>query len=127
MPRKLLIATSIALSAAAFTLNAATDTTNTSLSEMPKDAWLGAMTPMLPDLICKGFAQDAELKKRFDELKMTVEQCVSLIPESTSKCQKEIYDKIPAMVNKETASTWGRALGECIGRDFAEKHLVPKS
>jgi hypothetical protein len=81
---------------------------------------------MLPDLICKGFIQDAELKKRFDEIKMTYEQCVSLIPESATKCQNQIYAGIPEKINAQIAGVWGKTLGECIGKDFAEKYLVPK-
>lgn len=95
-------------------------------NEMSKDAWLNLMMPMLPELICKGFIQDAELKKRFDELQLTFEQCVTLIPESSKKCQDELYANIPDKVNNEVASTWGRSLGECIGKDFAEKHLIAK-
>lgn len=148
MSRKLLIATTIALGSALTPLmtfadnatpsttpgtNTNTDTsTNTDTgtsspsSEMTKDSWLSTMTPMLPDLICKGFIQDADLKKRFDEIKMTYEQCVTLIPASTTKCQNELYANIPDKINSTNAATWGRALGECIGKDFAEKYLVPK-
>lgn len=140
MTRNLLLATTIALSSAftPFIANAE-DTTSTDSSspakstdsstttEMPKDSWLSSMTPLLPDLICKGFIQDAELKKRFDEIKMTYEQCVTLIPQSTSKCQNELYANMPDMINSESAGKWGRSLGECIGKDFAEKYLVPKS
>lgn len=126
MSRKLLIATTIALSCTLvpFISNAADTKTPT---EVPKDTWLNSMTPMLPDLICKGFIQDADLKKRFDEINMNYEKCASLIPESGKKCQDELYSSIPEQINSETASTWGRKLGECIGKDFAEKHLIPKS
>ncbi|BCA95329.1 hypothetical protein TUM19329_16900 [Legionella antarctica] len=128
MSRKFLIATAIALSSAfvPFISNAETSGTTTQ-TEMPKDNWLNTMTPMLPDLICKGFIQDADLKKRFDEIQMTYEKCVSLIPDSAKKCQDQIYSSIPDKINSETAGTWGRTLGECIGRDFAEKYLVQKS
>lgn len=134
MSKKLLIASTIALNSlfipyAAVNAEEATPpaTTTEQSSDMTKDAWLGAMAPMLPDLICKGFIADADLKKRFDELKMTYEQCVSYIPESSKKCQDQIYASIPEKINGESASVWGKTLGECIGRDFAEKHLVPKS
>jgi hypothetical protein len=132
MSRKLLIATTIIASAAFLPLasNAAADAADTSTktaNEMSKDNWLNSMAPMLPDLICKGFIQDAELKKRFDEIKMTYEKCVSLIPESAKKCQDQIYANIPDKINSNNAGTWGKTLGECIGRDFAEKHLVPKN
>lgn len=131
MSRKLIIASAIAisttiLSGLASALDTSAPAANTT-AEMTKDSWLSAMTPQLPDLICKGFMQDADLKKRFDEIKMTYEQCASLIPESTTKCQNEIYANIPAKINSESAAVWGKALGECIGKDFAMKHLVPKS
>ncbi|HDV5709109.1 TPA: hypothetical protein RJD49_000772 [Legionella pneumophila] len=125
MSRKLLIATTLVLSTSLFPLiTNAEDTANP--NEMTKDAWLNSMTPLLPDLICKGFIQDPDLKKRFDEIKMTYEQCVTLIPESTKKCQDQLYGSMPDKINSETAGTWGRSLGECIGKDFAEKHLIPK-
>lgn len=94
---------------------------------MSKDKWLNSMTPMLPDLICKGFIQDKDLKKRFDEIKMNYEQCASLIPASAKKCQEQLYANIPEQINASTAGTWGKTLGECIGRDFAEQYLVPKN
>ncbi len=131
-----LISTAINAEDAAPTAPAAAPTTTTSTSdtstsddakEMSKDKWLGAMTPLLPELICKGFMQDSSLKQRFDELKMTQEQCMSLIPDIASKCKAEIVDKIPATLNSESAGVWGKKLGECIGRDFAMKYLVPKS
>lgn len=96
-------------------------------AEMAKDKWLSAISPLLPELICKGFMQDSELKKRFEEIKMTYEQCLSAIPESMNKCQAELYSKIPANLNSESAGVWGKALGECIGKDFALKYLIPKS
>lgn len=133
MSRKLFAVAALAISTVlvpgiSSALDSTTQTTVTdSATEIPKDSWLSSMTPMLPDLICKGFMQDADLKKRFDEIKMNYEQCAALIPESTAKCQNELYAKIPATINGDSAGVWGRALGECIGRDFAEKHLVPKS
>lgn len=94
--------------------------------EISKDDWLGQMKPILPGLICKGFVQDENLKKRFDELKMTEEQCQSYIPDITEKCINKYYDQIPQVINNESASTWGRSIGECIGKDYAEKYLIPK-
>jgi hypothetical protein len=124
MSRKLLIA-GLILGSSLLPAAYAEDTAATS-NEMAKDAWLNLMMPMLPDLICKGFMQDEELKKRFDELKLTFEQCVTLIPESSNKCKDDLYASIPDKVNSESAATWGKSLGECIGKDFAEKHLIPK-
>lgn len=94
---------------------------------MTKSEWLKAMMPMLPQLICKGFMSDTDLKKRFDELKITYDQCMTYIPESSQKCQDQLYSSIPDTIDNNTAGTWGKNLGECIGKDFAEKHLMPKS
>lgn len=136
MSKKMLFVASVALSSVfmPFISNAAPDSssstttpTNTTPTEIPKDAWLNSMMPLLPDLICKGFISDADLKKRFDELKLTYEDCVKMIPESSSMCKTQIYSNIPSMINDENAGTWGKALGECIGKDFAQKHLIPKS
>lgn len=133
MSKKLIIAATLALNslvlpyAIAADTDAASSTTDSNTTEMSKDAWLKAMEPMLPGLICKGFMNDADLKKRFDDLKITYDNCVSMIPESEKKCQDQIYASIPDKVNSESAGVWGKTLGECIGKDFAEKHLVPKS
>lgn len=134
MSRKLLIATlvlgstfvPVMANAADATTTTAPSSTQAAPVEMSKDKWLGSMVPLLPTLICKGFMQDADLKKRFDEIKMNYDQCVSLIPESSKKCQDQIYSQIPETINGSNAGTWGRTLGECIGKDFAEKYLVPK-
>lgn len=136
MSKKFIIAATIALNslivpyAMAAETKAASNaptTNDKAATEMDKDAWLKAMEPMLPGLICKGFLNDADLKKRFEELKISYDQCVTLIPESQKKCHDQIYASIPAKINSESAGVWGRTLGECIGKDFAEKHLVPKS
>lgn len=132
MSKTLILAATLALNslvvpyALADDSNTSTSGSNNS-SDMPKEAWLKAMEPMLPGMICKGFMSDADLKKRFDELKITYEQCVSMIPESEKKCRDQIYASIPDKINTESAGVWGKNLGECIGKDFAEKHLVPKS
>lgn len=68
MSRKLLIATTLVLSTSLFPLiSNAEDTANP--NEMTKDAWLNSMTPLLPDLICKGFIQDPDLKNDLMKLK----------------------------------------------------------
>nr|WP_240610447.1 hypothetical protein [Legionella qingyii] len=95
--------------------------------DISKDSWLKSVTPLLPDLICKGFENDPQLKKRLDEIKMTYEQCAAKIPDSVSKCQQELYSTIPDKINSDNAGIWGKALGECIGKDFAIKYLIPKS
>lgn len=110
------------------TTTTTTPSTETKAStDMPKDSWLSQMSPLLPDVVCKGFLGDADLKKRFDDLKITYEKCITLIPDISTKCQKEIYPNVPATINDENASKWGRTLGECIGKNFAEQYLIPKS
>ncbi|KTD41138.1 hypothetical protein [Legionella parisiensis] len=103
-----------------------TDTSNSTIN-ISKDSWLKSVTPLLPDLICKGFQNDPQLKKRLDDIKMTYDQCVTKIPDSVSKCQQELYANIPDKINTDNAGVWGKALGECIGKDFAIKHLIPKN
>lgn len=132
MSKKFVIAATLAINSLAIASAFAAETqvtppASTQSTDMSKDAWLKAMEPMLPGLICKGFMNDNDLKKRFDELKITYDQCVTMIPDSQKKCQDQIYASIPATINSETAGVWGKTLGECIGKDFAEKHLVPKS
>lgn len=95
-------------------------------SEMSKTTWLNTIVPMLPSLICKGFMGDPDLKQRLDTIKMNYDQCVSVIPESVSKCQNQLDASIPDKMNNNDAATWGKNLGECIGKDFAMKYLLPK-
>ncbi|WP_133135424.1 hypothetical protein [Legionella rowbothamii] len=103
---------------------AAPETSSDVTSEMTKDAWLKTIGPMLPTLICKGFMNDPDLKQRLETIKMTYDQCVSVIPESVDKCQNQLYASIPAKISNTDASTWGKTLGECIGKDFAMKYLI---
>ena len=123
MSRKLLVATTIVLSSAFSAFAAYADQTPSS-TEMPKDTWLKTVTPLLPDIICKGFIQDAGVKKQMDDNKITYEQCVTVMPTSITKCQNDLYSSLPDTLNKQTSSTWGQALAECIGKDFAQKYLV---
>ncbi|MFJ1267806.1 hypothetical protein ACD661_04425 [Legionella lytica] len=118
------VAPAEAPAAPAPTIPAATETSPDVTSEMTKDAWLKAIEPMLPTLICKGFINDPDLKQRLETIKMTYDQCVSVIPESVDKCHNQLYASIPAKVSNTDASTWGKTLGECIGKDFAMKYLI---
>lgn len=95
----------------------------TSVQELTKDEWLNKLKTAVPDLICKGFLQDETLNKRLTEMNINYDKCVTLIPESVSKCQNELYSQIPAKINQENAGKWGHSIGECIGKDFALKHL----
>lgn len=120
---------SLFLPYAAFAVDTSS-TTNSSATapiDMPKDTWINAMEPMLPGMICKGFLNDEELRKRFEDLKISYEQCEAMIPESMKLCKDKIYPSIPDKVNSETAGIWGKNLGECIGKDFAEKHLLSQN
>lgn len=124
MSRKLLIVATFALSTALIPLiaNAADDKKES--SEMTKDVWLSEMNSVLPDVVCNGFLEDDTLKKRFDEVKITRDKCKQLIPDIGTKCKEQIYAKIPVMIDEKSASTWGQALGECIGKHFAEQYLI---
>jgi hypothetical protein len=97
---------------------------SSSANELTKDDWLGKLKQIAPTVICKGFFDEASLKKRMDELKMDNEKCLSLIPASFDKCQTQYYSSLPDTINQQTASKWGHTIGECIGTDFATKHLV---
>ncbi|MGQ3888380.1 hypothetical protein ACQUW5_05030 [Legionella sp. CNM-1927-20] len=102
------------------------DKSNNSAQEMTKDEWLAKLKAVVPDLICKGFMQDEALNKRLTEMNINYDKCVTLIPESVDKCQKELYSQIPATINQQNAGKWGHSIGECIGKDFALKHLFNK-
>ncbi|MGL5741408.1 MAG: hypothetical protein ACRCXC_02080 [Legionella sp.] len=140
MSKFLLTATSVVLGCSLISYAANADTSSTSTtnstsntssssssSNLSKDEWLKSVTPLLPELICKGFENDVQLKQRLDDIKMTHDQCMSVIPESVSKCQQQIYANIPDQLSNESASVWGKKLGECIGQDFSVKYLIPKT
>ena len=67
---------------------------------------------------------DPDLKQRLETIKMTYDQCVNVIPESVDKCHNQLYASLPAKISNTDASTWGKTLGECIGKDFAMKYLI---
>ncbi|MFI4963166.1 MAG: hypothetical protein ACHP6H_04840 [Legionellales bacterium] len=113
-------------SSLSFAAETTSDTAKSMPTQMSKDDWLGQMNPMLPDLICKGFLHDRNLKKRFEELKLTYDLCLTQIPDISKKCQDDVYTNIPKMVNSESTATWGRKIGECIGKSYAETYLIPK-
>lgn len=93
-------------------------------SEMTKDAWLKTIAPMLPNLICKGFMNDADLKQHFDAIQMDYSQCINVMPQSVDKCQNRLYASIPEKINDSDATIWGKTFGECIGKDFAMRYLI---
>ncbi|WP_419419558.1 hypothetical protein ACNVED_13780 [Legionella sp. D16C41] len=94
-----------------------------SVQELTKDEWLARLKAVVPDLICKGFLQDETLNKRLTEVNINYDKCVTLIPASVDKCQKDLYSQIPATINQQNAGKWGHSIGECIGKDFAIKYL----
>lgn len=109
------------------TSTATTSTPSENQINVTKDNWLNTVKLALPDLICKGFEEDPQLKKRLDDIKMTHARCITSIPESIDKCQQQLYANIPAQITSDAAAVWAKSLGECIGKDFAMKYLVPKT
>ncbi len=99
---------------------------NNNSSNMTKTQWLNTIVPMLPSLICKGFMGDNDLKQRLIKINMNYDQCVAAIPASVSHCQSQLSASIPDTIDNQAASIWGKSLGECIGKDFAMKYLLPK-
>ena len=133
MSKKLLVATSILVGSSFMPYIVIADTATTAVTKptdstaaISKDTWLNGVIPLLPNLICKGFTKDPELKQRLTDIKMSFDQCVAAIPESVNKCKQQIYANIPDSINNDSAATWGKTLGECIGKDFAVKYLIPK-
>lgn len=99
------------------------DNNSTTNNEMDKDKWLKRISQIVPEPICKGFIEDASIAARLKELNMSYEDCVKAIPPIAQKCQNKYYAQIPAKVGKDSASKWGRKIGECIGAEFAINHL----
>lgn len=95
-------------------------------AELSKEEWLKSVIPMIPNMICKEIEKEESLKKRLSEINMTAEKCLNVIPDSISKCQKELYESIPDKINADTAAIWGKSLGVCIGKDFASKYFSSK-
>ena len=107
--------------------NSTTNNSSDTLTSVSKDECLKDVIPILPELICKGFEKDPELKNRLDKIKMTHDQCVAAIPESINKCKQQLYASIPDQITNDSAAVWGKTLGECIGQDFAVHYLIPKN
>lgn len=92
--------------------------------EMSKDDWLAILIPGSPAAICSDFMQDPILKKRFDTLHITYEQCLSAIPSIAKSCQDQLYEQIPQIINKDNATTWGGTIGACIGKEYESRYLA---
>ncbi|MDI9819834.1 MULTISPECIES: hypothetical protein [unclassified Legionella] len=91
---------------------------------MAKDQWLTQLETLAPSMICQGFLEEDSLKEKFKAQNIDNTKCMLLIPASFSKCKSKYYSSLPAMINTESASTWGTKIGECVGADFAEKYLT---
>ncbi len=95
-------------------------------TEMTKDAWLDSIKLIIVIPICRTFMDDPSISARLKARNISMQDCQALIPAIADKCQKKYYDKMPALINDESARKWGRMLGECIGGDFVIHHLYPK-
>lgn len=94
-------------------------------SSMKKDEWLNNLKTIAPSIICKGFFDDADLKKRLEDMQITQDKCLTLIPPSYDKCQAKYYGQIPDAIDQDNGSKWGRTIGECIGADFMLSNMSP--
>lgn len=99
------------------------DNQDSVIQEMAKDKWLERIKQIVPEPICKGFMDDASISARLKEINMSYEDCVKAIPSIAEKCQQKFYADIPDTVDRDSASKWGRKIGECIGAEFAINHL----
>jgi len=95
-----------------------------SSESMTKDIWFSKLKAAVPDAICKGFLADESLGSQLKKKDIDYNKCISLIPASVDKCQKELYSSIPATIDSSNADHWGNAVGECIGKDFAVNYLI---
>ncbi|GGI85442.1 hypothetical protein [Legionella impletisoli] len=91
--------------------------------QVPKDQWLEQVRNVVPEPICKGFLEDPSIAGRFKEMGVTYDKCLKEIPDLADACIKKYNDKLPDMMTQESASKWGRLLGECIGASFAKIYL----
>lgn len=89
-----------------------------------KDQWLSDLKGSAPELICKGFLDDAYLKVKFQEKSIDMKQCIVLLPDSFDRCKAELYSQLPATLTSDDTSKWGYKIGECIGGDFVKKHIL---
>jgi hypothetical protein len=104
-----------------------TTTMPTSSDSMPKDKWLAKLKDRIPDLICNGLLDDDSLHKQLTSVHINYDRCVGFIPASIRQCEHQFYTKIPALITEEGAEKWGYKMGECIGKNFAIKHLFSDS
>lgn len=101
-----------------------TTSTTTSTTTQSKDEWLTKLREVVPAMICKNFTENETVNKQLKDANIDYDKCVTLIPASFDKCKDKYHTEIPATINQESASKWGRTIGECIGTDFATTHFV---
>ena len=107
-----------------FALPATSAQINTSSQTLTKDEWFSILTPLIPKTVCTDFFKDKKYVKRFQKINMSYEKCVSLMPLSVSKCQSEIYAKVPGSIDRKASSIWSKKFGRCIGKDFAKQNII---
>lgn len=91
--------------------------------QITKDQWLSQVKKVVTEPICKGFINDKSISNRFKAMDITYDTCLNEIPPLTQACIKMHYDELPDTMTEQSASKWGRVLGECIGATFAKNHL----
>ncbi len=121
------VSTSAANSPAAAPATPTSAGASTTAGDQSKDEWLDMLKQISPGIICKSFMQDTEFKKLLDESKINYDKCVSFIPAIYETCQKQVYSTLPARINSDEGSKWGRSIGECIGKIFVVKYLYASS
>ena len=98
--------------------------TAASATEITKDEWLAKIKEVAPAMMCTSFTKNEGINKQLIAASISYDQCVTFIPESYDKCQKQFYSEIPATINKDIAQQWGDRIGDCISTDFSVRHLV---
>ena len=89
-----------------------------------RDEWLAKLTRIAPPIICQRLFVKPSSNQTLNQLNVDYNQCIDWLPESVTTCQKQYYLTIPVMLTTADKITWSQRLGECIGQDFATKHLV---
>lgn len=109
---------------ALFSLLVATQVGFAGNDTMSRSEWFGKLKSTVPELICRGFLKDKSLSEQMKKKSIDYNKCMAVLPESFDKCQKEIESQVPETIDAKGSETWGNKLGECIGKDFAVKHLI---
>ena len=96
---------------------------SSSNTDMSRDAWLDAVKKGVSVPVCKSFMDDKSIATQLSARHIDYNNCVSLMPAITDKCEKKYFASLPMVINDQNAEKWGRLLGECIGNDFAMSYL----